>query len=184
MARPPEALRNDPFALLQALEAALRQSRHDSAAAGEQSWSGLAFRVGRTWLVAPRGEVRESIVPPVLTRVPGARPWLVGVANVRGSLLPITDLGGLLEVRERERGARENRVLVLNSGSVPAGFLVDEVVGHRQFSANDQVGEIDDATTVPWTSFMLGAFSREDRTWLAISLHRVAASDLFVHAGA
>ncbi|MDE2148984.1 MAG: purine-binding chemotaxis protein CheW [Gammaproteobacteria bacterium] len=182
MARPPEALCDDPFALLEALEAALRRSRQD-AAAGEQNWSGLAFRVGDTWLVTPRGEVRESIMPPVLTRVPGARPWLLGLANVRGNLLPVTDLGGLLGVRLHERKARENRVLVLNSDTVPAGFLVDEVAGHRQFSSADQSQAPAGDAASPWAPFVLSAFAREGRTWLAISLHRVAGSDTFVHAG-
>ncbi|MBF8291197.1 MAG: twitching motility protein PilI, partial [Steroidobacteraceae bacterium] len=47
---------------------------------------------GETFLVE-RDEAREVMgVPAPITRVPGARPWIMGLANVRGQLLPVIDL--------------------------------------------------------------------------------------------
>src|SRR5438270_1864270 len=46
---------------------------------------------GDLYLVA-REETREVLgVPASTTRVPGARSWIKGLANVRGQLLPIID---------------------------------------------------------------------------------------------
>jgi twitching motility protein PilI len=89
-------LRDDPFALLTAIEKRLQTARVDLAAGSAQYWTGLGFRLGDRWLVAPREDVREVIALPPLTRVPGARPWLLGLANVRGSLLPVCDVHRLL----------------------------------------------------------------------------------------
>src|ERR1700758_3164570 len=90
------AMAGQPFELLFALENRLRVARLDIAAGQTQSWTGLGFRLRERWLVAPREDVREVITVPRMTRVPGARPWMLGVANVRGNLLPITDLAQLL----------------------------------------------------------------------------------------
>src|SRR5581483_4275050 len=91
-----QALAAQPFELLYALENRLRAARLDIAAGQTQSWTGLGFRLGEHWLVAPREDVREVITLPKVTRVPGAKPWLLGVANVRGNLLPVTDLAQML----------------------------------------------------------------------------------------
>src|ERR1700676_652713 len=67
------------------------QVSHDGAVGRE--WVGVALRIaGELYLVA-REETREvSSVPPSLTRVPGAKNWVKGLANVRGHLLAIIDL--------------------------------------------------------------------------------------------
>ena len=90
---PLKALRDQPFDLLAELE---RRGRAVSAQVADDSpatreWVGIALRMaGETYLVA-RDETREVLsVPPTLTRVPGARPWLRGIANVRGQILRST----------------------------------------------------------------------------------------------
>ena len=51
---------------------------------------------GELYLVA-REEAREVLgVPSPLTRVPGAKSWILGLANIRGQLLPIIDLRAFL----------------------------------------------------------------------------------------
>jgi twitching motility protein PilI len=175
------ALRDTPFELLAALERRLQTARVDLAAGSAQFWTGLGFRLGDRWLVAPRDDVREVIVPPTLTRVPGSRPWLLGMANVRGGLLPVCDLRRLLG-DEHNTLARSSRVLVYNSDRVPAGFLVDEVSGYRQFTPADQRGELMEEGG-PLKPYLLGAFAREGQAWLAVSLHKITAGDAFNRAG-
>lgn len=61
-----------------------------------QSWSGIGFRMGGRFFVAPMGEVGEVLHEPRYTQLPGVKTWVKGVANVRGRLLPIMDLCGFL----------------------------------------------------------------------------------------
>lgn len=175
------ALRDDPFEQLLRLEARLRSSRLDIAAGAAQTWGGLGFRLNNIWLATPRDEVREVIVPPKLTRVPNVRAWLLGVANVRGSLLPIIDLRQFLGLPPAEE-LRTRRALVFNSDRVPAGFIVDEVAGHRQFAPQEQRREML-AGAGSYSPYLLGAFVRDGQPWLAFSLHKVVQSDIFKHAG-
>ncbi|HSW12011.1 MAG TPA: chemotaxis protein CheW [Solimonas sp.] len=175
------SLRDDPFELLLLLETRLRATRLDIAAGQAESWTGLGFRIGRNWLAAPKEDVREVIVPPRPTRVPNAKPWLTGIANVRGELLTIVDLRRLLGV-EGDGEGRAQRVLVLNSERIPAGFLVDEVAGYRQFSPGEQRHEMKQGSG-GYEPFLLGAFVRDGQPWLALSLHKVIQSGEFIMAG-
>ena len=80
-----------PFQLLVALDQRCR-----TLAAGlpsqqqtVQTWSGIGFRMGERYFVAPMGEVGEVLHEPRHTLLPGVKNWVKGVANVRGRLLPV-----------------------------------------------------------------------------------------------
>ncbi|TAM09213.1 MAG: purine-binding chemotaxis protein CheW [Nevskiaceae bacterium] len=172
----------DPFALLSDLDARVRAVRtEDLGAASDQMWRGLAVRLRAAWFVVPQADVREILSLPPVTRVPGARTFLAGVANLRGSLLPITDLGLLAELPAAPEN-RERRVLVLNSNRIPAGFVVDGVGGYRSFAPEDQRHEWMRQAPVP-QQWLLGAFVRGAQAWPVLSLQRVARSAEFGRAG-
>jgi twitching motility protein PilI len=175
-------LRHDPFGILQRIEERLRSARIDTISGQSLGWVGLGFRLDRHWFVAPRDDVREVIPPPKTTRVPNSRPWLAGLANVRGELLTIVDLRQLLGLPPAEE-LRAQRVVVFNSDEMPTGFLVDEVVGHRQFSPDQQRHELVQEAGA-FRDYLLGGFFREGQPWLALSLNKVALGDAFRHAGA
>ncbi len=94
----------------------------------------MAFRMGGETFLVERDEAREVMgVPAPITRVPGARPWILGLANVRGQLLPVIDLKQYFGSGESVAG-RNMRVIVVNHREVPAGLVVDEVLGFRRFA--------------------------------------------------
>ena len=95
----------------------------------EREWVGVAFRLSAENFLVAREETREVLgFPSVVTRVPGAKTWIRGIANVRGQLLPVVDLRAFLGGGATNTG-RSTRVLVANHREVPAGLLVDEVLG-------------------------------------------------------
>ncbi len=96
-------------------------------------WEGVLFSVSGVRLAAALGELMEILnFPAAVTPVPGTHAWVRGVANVRGSLLPIVDLqqflGGRAAVTDRR-----SRVLVIRHEATPVGLLVGEVFGMRHF---------------------------------------------------
>lgn len=170
------SLQDQPFELLRALESQIQFARLDSVAGRAEVWTGLGFRIGGLAVVAPRKDVREVIVPPNGTRIPNARPWLLGIANVRGNLLTVVDLAQLVGLGASTI-TRASRVLVLNAERGGLGFLVDEVLGYRQFNPSDQTHGAT-ATVAGLAPFLLGGFFRDGQTWLALSFHRLAGADL------
>ena len=75
---------------------------------------------------------REVAVFDEITTVPLGPRHLIGVANLRGTVLPIVDIRGLLGLPEA-RPARSVRTLVVRDGSLVAAVVVDSVLGLEPF---------------------------------------------------
>ena len=79
-----------------------------------------------------------------LRAVPGARPALLGIRNLRGQILPVVDLAPLLgDPADQRRGTR---LLVAEAGGRRAGFAIDEVTGVGEpgrAGRGDRVGSAD-----------------------------------------
>ena len=72
-------------------------------------WSGVGFSMFGKRFVVSMGELNEMLEVPIFTKLPGVKPWVKGVANVRGRLLPIFDLAAFL--------GRHSRAIENNSAS-------------------------------------------------------------------
>jgi len=105
--------------------------RLQSAAAGTRVPSKLGLRVGAEgWLVDLR-EAGEVIPVPVISPVPLARPWFKGVANVRGNLYSVSDLGALLGFQPTPMTDRARLLLVADRFRAGAALLIESSLGLR-----------------------------------------------------
>lgn len=82
----------------------------------------LTVRAAGARMSLPAQAVAEVIKRPRLTRVPHAPPGLLGVAHLRGAVLPVVSLGQMLGLD----GADGDRVVVLRRDP-PVGLVVDGV---------------------------------------------------------
>ncbi len=186
MAKTPQlaALVEQPFELLEELE---RRSRAALAGKGSdglpEEWIGIGFRIGQEQFVASRDHVREVLMlPDSMTRVPGAKRWLLGIANLRGHLLPIVDLQMLLG-SGRTVLRRATRVISVNHRETPVGLVVDEVQGFRRFmdaEFNDKAPQ----TAVRCDRFLGGAYQRGHDVWPIFKLYDLLESSAFLQAAA
>ncbi|WP_434606538.1 chemotaxis protein CheW [Pseudomonas sp. R1-7] len=145
--------------------------------AHRDSWSGIGFRLGEHWYVAPMGEVSEVLHEPRHTALPGVKPWVRGVANLRGRLLPLMDLCGFFG-HELSSVRKQRRVLVVDLEEVFAGLLVDEVLGLQHF-AQDSLESASTHLEGPESAFIHGRFSGE-RQWQVFSPFALARSPGFM----
>lgn len=178
------ALIERPFELLREME---RRSRaaHTGEGNGDvpEEWVGVGFRIGEEQFVANRDHVREVLMlPDALTRVPGARRWLLGIANLRGHLLPLIDLKLLLG-SGRTTLRRSTRVISVNHREVPAGLVVDEVLGFRRFMDHEYSSEAAD-TIVRCDRFLGGTYERGEDAWPIFNLFDLVESNTFLQAAA
>ncbi|MDZ4731848.1 MAG: chemotaxis protein CheW [Xanthomonadales bacterium] len=95
-------------------------------------WSGVTFRLGDSRLACNIERIQEILTPPVATPVPGAKPWILGLANVRGSLMTVIDLAWFLNGTQTSV-TTQSRLLSASLQKAPVGLLIDEVFGQRHF---------------------------------------------------
>lgn len=143
-------------------------------------WSGIAFRIGKIHLVSPLDQVNEILYCPKLTLVPGTQKWVKGVANIRGTLMPIMDLNGFLGIESTTPTLSQSRVLVIKEDENLVGLMVDEVLGIRHFSNEDKVTSVarfDEALR----AYVRGAFRRHGQETLVFNMQALANHPDFYH---
>jgi purine-binding chemotaxis protein CheW len=84
----------------------------------------LTFRVGGELYALPANHVAEVIRLPTVARVPQAPKGLLGLANLRGSVLPVASVRGLVGAEESAEAT--TRAIVLD-GAAPVALAVDVV---------------------------------------------------------
>ena len=85
----------------------------------------LACQLGGERYAIETRYILEAFPLTRVTPVPGARPTLKGVANLRGTLLPVFDLGQVLGLEQTISDLV--RIVVLGRGGPELGVLVDQV---------------------------------------------------------
>ncbi|MGY6629684.1 MAG: chemotaxis protein CheW [Wenzhouxiangella sp.] len=152
-----------------------RSLSHDAGEAGRQqqisNWDGVVFRLGEHYLTCRIDQVEEIIALPPSYPVPGAKDWLLGLANVRGNLAPVSDLGWYLFGTRTPVTARTRLIMTRFQGRL-AGLLVDEVFGQRHFHTDDLASNAD------WQNTRLGGlvaqeFPTSERTWGVFRLNEL-----------
>ncbi|MDO5652227.1 MAG: chemotaxis protein CheW [Moraxella sp.] len=129
----------------------------------QAQWLGVVFESAGQKMVAPLGEVSEVLAMPELTPIPLTKSWLLGVANVRGRLLPLTDLAKFLGLEGGER-LKSRKVMVVDQGETFSGILVDQVLGISQFTSTQYVAEAMPITS-PFARFSHGKFKKDGDEW-------------------
>lgn len=92
--------------------------------------------VGDERIGIPVQHLREIVTLPAITHLPGTPEWMLGIAQVRGTLLSVVDLGAYFRVS----GARQpTHMAILDAPEGPIGFTVDDVQSYRRITD----GELD-----------------------------------------
>jgi twitching motility protein PilI len=137
-----EALPQGAYALLADYER--RSLEHDPGVPEQIEapglWRAIGFRVGEHHFVSGIDEIGEILMsPPPVTSIPSTRPWMLGVANVRGNLIALVDLKHFL-FEQRTHVTGRARVLVVKQAGGNVGLLVDELIGQRNLTDADRAG--------------------------------------------
>ncbi|MDQ2076575.1 chemotaxis protein CheW [Marinimicrobium sp. ABcell2] len=143
-------------------------------------WSGIGFALMGSYFVAPLGEVSEMLEVPAFTHLPGVQPWVQGVANVRGRLLPIFDMA--MFYGQRLTGTRkQRRVLILETETLYTGLLVDQVFGMQHFPVDEyqeEAGPVEDSIR----SYTAGSYQVDGQRWTVFRPALLAEDPRFINA--
>lgn len=90
----------------------------------------IGFKLGAEEYSVPILSVREIINVPELTRMPSSPDYIEGVANLRGSVVPIISTRKVVKTGgEASAPGGGDRVIVLINGKAAYGILVDGITG-------------------------------------------------------
>lgn len=144
-------------------------------------WRGVGFGLGGRRLVSAFDEVVEIMRMPQITHVPGTQPWMLGVANVRGTLLPVVDLKQFLE-GERTVMHEGQRVLVVRQGGGNVAVLIDQLFGQRSFNDTQKIAMAQDESR--YGHFIKQMYRVGDNDWGVFSMSMLSRTPEFRQAAA
>jgi chemotaxis protein CheZ len=111
----------------------------------------IGFNLNAGEYSIPILKVREIVNMPSITRMPQAPPYIEGVTNLRGSVIPIINLKRLVHLGDN--GSKGNKIIVVASGRITFGILVDGITGvvnideseieHPEKFLNDDVDQVE-----------------------------------------
>jgi twitching motility protein PilI len=172
----------DPFAVLDDYE---KRSLSHVAGLPEQIdapglWRGIGYRIGPWKLVSAISDIAELLTLPPPTPVPGSQGWLLGVSNVRGTLLPVVDLKQFLD-GERTVVHETTRALVIKQPGGNVAVLIDELFGQRNFVDEQRVVP-DEAPDGRYEAFVTSTYQLGDTVWRVFDMARLVRTAEFRQA--
>jgi len=102
----------------------------------------IGFILEENEYTVPILKVQEIIKIPQITKMPGVPHYIEGITNLRGRVIPVVNLKKVLGIPEVNSGSK---VIVVSSGRITFGVLVDDITG---------VVNIDDSQVEPAQEFI------------------------------
>lgn len=88
----------------------------------------LLFRMGEEWYAVKVSDVREIFQEYAITTIPCVPDFILGVVNVRGEILSITDLAKMMRLGSVDwDSGLVPPAIVISNGSVVTAMIVDEI---------------------------------------------------------
>lgn len=148
---------------------------------GDPGHCALAFAAGGLDLAADLIRFIDVLDCPPVTPVPGTRPWLMGVANVRGRPCSVVDLG--LFLGRPTRGVeRTGKLLVMHPAELGCALYVSRIFGLRYFTQAEQVDDLAgiERTMLPYVNQV---YLQDNCTWNVLSIEKLLSDERFLNVG-
>ena len=145
-------------------------------------WTGVGFMLAGRRMVASMNEVTEMMTVPSVTRLPGVRPWMKGVANLRGRLLPLVDMELFFETGD-EGVPMLRRVISIEAGDLYAGLVLNQVFGMQHFPI-DTYRETAEDVPEAIAPYIEGSYHHMGQTWTVFSPELLSQDSKFLDAAA
>ncbi len=114
----------------------MTDTQRDDRALTEDEFHAIGFRVADEEYGLPLTSIQEIITMPRITRVPKASPYVKGVINLHGNVIPVIDIARRFEIGETRVGA-DSRVVVVEVENEVVGLLAKSVSKVTRFNHSD-----------------------------------------------
>jgi len=141
---------------------------------GQQEVQLACFRVGGEMYALDIMNIKEIIRPQKLTPIPKAPPFVEGVINLRGAVLPVVDLRKRFD-QAVQMSDRKARVIICALAGMIIGLLVDEVAEVRRYT-RQEVQPAPHYLKGKGAEFFLGVCRREDDLVMLLDLGKILTS--------
>ncbi len=134
----------------------------------------VGFIIGEEEYAVPILTIQEIIKPISWTRVPQTPEYVLGVFNLRGSVIPLIDLRVKFGLAKKNHND-ETRVFVLTQDDEVAGFLIDRLTAAIRLKKTD-IGPPPD-TIASEDSMIEGVGKQEEKILTILKVNKLLERD-------
>ena len=134
----------------------------------------VGFVIGDEEYAVPILSIQEIIKPFSWTRVPQVPKYVLGVFNLRGSVIPLLDLRAKFGLQTKKH-SDETRFIVMRHGDDVAGFVIDRLTMAIRLEKAD-IGPAPDTVNGDET-IIDGVGKQEDKIITILKVHKLLERD-------
>ncbi len=142
---------------------------------GRQGIQLACFRIGAESYAIDIMRIKEIIRPLKLTPIPKAPPFIEGVINLRGAVIPVVDLRKRFDHVAAGTAGKVRIIICALSGRI-VGLVVDEVFEVRRYSRQD-VQPAPHFLKGKGSEFFLGVCRREEELVMILDLEKILSTE-------
>jgi twitching motility protein PilI len=171
---------------LQSLHLLERHFSHEAVLPPDNSvtvieWAGISLSIAGVPLLIGEGELDEIIETPATTRIPGTKPWVLGVASHRGALLPIFS-GDTLFRKTPYLGRPREYCMVVRRPGLVFGITLSDIERSMRFPIEER--DMDHPIDEDFSQYSLGGFKFEEKFLAILDIDKLVADADFANASA
>ena len=140
----------------------------------EEAIQMVGFVIGEEEYAVPILSIQEIIKPLEWTRVPQTPAYVLGVFNLRGSVIPLIDLRAKFGLQINKHSEDTRFIVMLHEDEV-AGFVIDRLTEAIRFRKRD-IGAAPE-TAMQDESMIEGVGKQEDRIITILKVHKLLERD-------
>ena len=128
--------------------------------AGDTQWDGMGFVLSGYPFVVALSDISKVLPVPLVTPLPGVKPWAKGIANVQGRLIPVVNLAEFLnsDNDDYQPVPKNQRIITIERREISVALIVDEVQGVMHFSGDCYQKELPGTLPQQLRPFARGTF--------------------------
>ena len=119
----------------------------------------------RHWLI-PEGHRGEVLPAPAINAVPFAPPYCLGIANVRGAIVPIFDVAQCMGGRTK----RARYILLTGPVADPLGIVLEDIPKTLQIFDRQKAEVSAELASEDWAHALSSAYTIEQQHWHCLDL--------------
>jgi len=133
-------------------------------------WVGTHLGLAGIDVLIGEGELDEIIETPATTSIPGTKPWVMGLAAHKGTLLPIINGDALLRGRPYEGRVREYAMVIKRAG-VHFGITLSQV--HRNLKLPVDQRDMDIGVDETIANYCFGGFRQHEKLLAVLDIDKL-----------
>jgi len=134
----------------------------------------VGFIIGDEEFAVPILSIQEIIKPFPWTRVPQVPPYVLGVFNLRGAVIPLIDLRAKFGLQSKKH-SDETRFIVMRYGDDVAGFVIDRLTMAIRIK-KENIGPAPDTLSGDDT-MIEGVGKQQDKIITILKVHKLLERD-------